>query len=154
MENHHFDGKIHYKWPFPIATLNYQRVLFLKSSASFRWMIRILHCQVVHQFFLGLLDDSRSYCRQLQQRSLYANNVHMYVYIYIRNVIYSIYYFIYNLSYIIFFCIALHALIRCQLWPVLVSSTWPDAPALSELPKHDSKGLRCCGRTGGYQTWA
>ena len=27
MENHHFNGKIHYKWPFSIATLNYQRVL-------------------------------------------------------------------------------------------------------------------------------
>ena len=26
MENHHFYGKIHYKWPFSIATLNYQRV--------------------------------------------------------------------------------------------------------------------------------
>ena len=26
MENHNFNGKIHYKWPFSIATLNYQRV--------------------------------------------------------------------------------------------------------------------------------
>ena len=27
MENHHaINGKIHYKWPFPIAMLNYQRV--------------------------------------------------------------------------------------------------------------------------------
>ena len=26
MENHHFNGKIHYKWSFSIAMLNYQRV--------------------------------------------------------------------------------------------------------------------------------
>ena len=26
MENHHFNGKIHYNWPFSIAMLNYQRV--------------------------------------------------------------------------------------------------------------------------------
>ena len=26
MENHNFNGKIHYKWPFSIAMLNYQRV--------------------------------------------------------------------------------------------------------------------------------
>ena len=26
MENHHFSWKIHYKWPFSIAILNYQRV--------------------------------------------------------------------------------------------------------------------------------
>ena len=26
MENHHFNGKIDYKWPFSIAMLNYQRV--------------------------------------------------------------------------------------------------------------------------------
>ena len=26
MENHHFNGKTHYKWPFSIAMLNYQRV--------------------------------------------------------------------------------------------------------------------------------
>ena len=27
MENHHFIGKTHYKWPFSIAMLNYQRVI-------------------------------------------------------------------------------------------------------------------------------
>jgi hypothetical protein len=26
MENHHFNGKIYYKWPFSIAMLVYQRV--------------------------------------------------------------------------------------------------------------------------------
>ena len=26
MENHHFHGKIHYKWPFSIAMLVHQRV--------------------------------------------------------------------------------------------------------------------------------
>jgi hypothetical protein len=26
MENHNFNGKTHYKWPFSIAMLNYQRV--------------------------------------------------------------------------------------------------------------------------------
>ena len=26
MENHYFNGKIHYKWPFSIAMLVYQRV--------------------------------------------------------------------------------------------------------------------------------
>jgi len=28
MENHYFNGKIHYKWPFSIAMLVYQRVIF------------------------------------------------------------------------------------------------------------------------------
>ena len=28
MENHQFNGKTHYKWPFSIAMLNYQRVGF------------------------------------------------------------------------------------------------------------------------------
>ena len=32
MENHHFNGKIHYKWPFSIAMLNYQRV--------YSWVLR------------------------------------------------------------------------------------------------------------------
>ena len=30
MENHHaINGKIHYKWPFSLAMLNYQRVTFI-----------------------------------------------------------------------------------------------------------------------------
>ena len=46
-----------------------EEILFLQSSASFQkktneggWL-GIPHCQVVHQFFLRLLDESRSYCR-------------------------------------------------------------------------------------------
>ena len=33
MENHFFDGKIHYKWPFSIAMLVYQRVTTQPISA-------------------------------------------------------------------------------------------------------------------------
>jgi|OrbCmetagenome_4_1107370.scaffolds.fasta_scaffold153233_1 hypothetical protein len=43
MENHHFNGKIHYKWSFSIAMLNYQRVLwfyFLKKWIS-KWQLRM-----------------------------------------------------------------------------------------------------------------
>ena len=32
MENHNFYGNIHYKWPFSIAMLNYQRVLLLSLA--------------------------------------------------------------------------------------------------------------------------
>jgi hypothetical protein len=31
MENHQFNGKIHYKWSFSIAMLNYQRVIIPNS---------------------------------------------------------------------------------------------------------------------------
>ena len=34
MENHHFNGKIHYKWPFSIAMLNYQRVYHVWDSKN------------------------------------------------------------------------------------------------------------------------
>jgi hypothetical protein len=32
MENHFFYGKTHYKWPFSIAMLNYQRVKHLRRT--------------------------------------------------------------------------------------------------------------------------
>ena len=31
MENHHFHGKTHYKWPFSIAMLNYQRYIYIHA---------------------------------------------------------------------------------------------------------------------------
>ena len=34
MENHHFNGKTHYKWPFSITTLNYQRVTYLDDEVA------------------------------------------------------------------------------------------------------------------------
>ena len=34
MENHHFNGKIHYKWSFSIAVLVYQRVDPTESASS------------------------------------------------------------------------------------------------------------------------
>ena len=44
MENHHaINGKTHYKWPFPIAMLNYQRVMIQDiSGCKFRgWLASI-----------------------------------------------------------------------------------------------------------------
>ena len=37
MENHNFNGKIHYKWQFSIAMLNYQRVFH--GNPNITWMI-------------------------------------------------------------------------------------------------------------------
>ena len=34
MENHHFNGKIHYKWPFSIAMFVHQRVNFYDQQSS------------------------------------------------------------------------------------------------------------------------
>ena len=34
VENHHFIGKIHYKWPFSLAMLNYQSVAELVTELA------------------------------------------------------------------------------------------------------------------------
>ena len=63
---------------------SHQRVS--KKNTNEGWMIRIPHCQVVHQFFLRLLDDSRSYCRHAAATkiSIRKQCAHVCVYIYIQ----------------------------------------------------------------------
>ena len=51
MENHHFNGNIHYNWPFSIAMLNYQRVM--NSHGFFRFCEFIGHYQAVRPNDMG-----------------------------------------------------------------------------------------------------
>ena len=41
MENHHFNGKIHYKWPFSIAMLVHQRASWMVSLFVLRRFVEI-----------------------------------------------------------------------------------------------------------------
>ena len=44
MENHHYNGKIHYKRPFSIAMLNYQRVIVHWLVNVTRWFSMVFGC--------------------------------------------------------------------------------------------------------------
>ena len=48
-----FNGKIHYKWPFPIATLNYQRISFFLA--------------LLYQVLKGGIDHRRPYQKMIGQ---------------------------------------------------------------------------------------